>query len=534
MLLSFMLYASGQAQGQQNLLDQANDFDQGLLTDDPWAGVSQGELTVFQGSQMTVDDNGAIANASPGPSIGIGDLNDDGLPDLVVADARGFFWYFPNSGTPTQPKFTHGEIIPIWIGNPSSSQYDISLGIDNTAPRICLVSLNKNGVLDIVAGNFEGKLYYFRNSGSKQQPKFTMPDDLGAVLVPTRSKGQLWCNYLAPCLYDWWGRGIYDLIMGEGTYSANSIYLLTNQGTNLEPIFNETSTLKIIPGMGREHLVPQVVDWNNDGNPDIITGEREGYIDVFLNTTTDPKHPQFDKGQTVKFGGTDVVGPFTTVAVGDLTGNKLPNLAISDSDGSIFYAENKGKPGKPQFELLKAIHGSNPLPQILPASGWTIDRALGIPYVNLVCTNKNIESDFEPPSPDFTSALKYYTEPHDWNKDFPQQFHPQEDTQWIKFSGSNVNLKPHVRYKVSFWVKSVGNVSNLVYWFWAYDGSTGSIMGVTKPISSSEEWTHFSDSFSYELPDNSEGDSFDFIFRIGFNGQPTLYFDGFKLTEEGH
>jgi hypothetical protein len=359
-----------------------------------------------------------------------------------------------------------------------------------------------------------------------------MPEDLGDVLVPTRSKGQLWCNYLAPCLYDWWGHGIFALIMGEGTYSANSIYLLTNEGSNLNPVFKETSTLKIIPGMGREHLVPQVVDWNNDGKPDVITGERAGYIDVFLNTTTDPNHPQFDKGQTVKFGGTDVVGPFTTVAVGDLTGNKLPNLAISDSDGSILYAENHGSQGNPQFDMLKAIHGNNPLPKILPASGWIIDKALGIPYINLVCANKKVESNFEPPSPEFTSALKCYTEPHDWNKDFPDQFYPQEDTHWIRFNGSNVTLKPHVRYKLSFWVKSMGNVSNLVYWFWAYDNATGSTIAVTKPISSSEEWTQFTDSFSYELPGNVKADSFDFIFRIAFNGQPTLYFDGFHLTEE--
>ena len=44
-------------------------------------------------------------------------------------------------------------------------------------------------------------------------------------------------------------------------------------------------TTKIIPGYGREHLTPQVVDWNNDGKPDIICGERAGYVDLFLNTS---------------------------------------------------------------------------------------------------------------------------------------------------------------------------------------------------------------------------------------------------------
>jgi len=30
--------------------------------------------------------------------------------------------------------------------------------------------------------------------------------------------------------------------------------------------------------MGLEQLTPAVVDWNNDGKPDIICGDRTGYL----------------------------------------------------------------------------------------------------------------------------------------------------------------------------------------------------------------------------------------------------------------
>jgi hypothetical protein len=531
-LFIFLLLSAKELHGQENLLERANDFDQGELVDNPWGGVSDGVLALPPGSQLAVNDEGAIVESNPGPSVAVGDLNGDGLPDLVVADARGFFWFFPNRGTPTQPRFTFGEILPIWIGNPETSPLrNGDRSTSNTVPRICLVDLDKNGLLDIVAGNSEGKLYYFRNVGSQKQPKFTMPQDLSEVLVPTRAQGVLWCNYLAPCLYDWRGGGLFDLILGEGTYSANSIYLLTNDGSNQNPFFRENRTLKIIRGMGREHLTPQVVDWNNDGKPDIITGEREGSIDLFLNTTTDPAHPQFDQGQRVKFGDSETLGQFTTVAVGDLTGNKLPNLVISNSDDHVLYAENKGTPGSPRFDFPEPIKGVNPLPKIIPALNWTVEKAFGIPYVNLVSTNKQIEAEFEPPSPDFKSALKYYTEPHDLNRNFPNTFYPQEDTQWLRF-GSLVSLKSHSRYRLSFWVKSGGDISNLSYWFWSFDEATFTSFAVMRPISASGEWTHFSDSFSCDVPDKVTGDSYNYIFRIVFNGQATLYFDGFSLTED--
>ncbi len=29
------------------------------------------------------------------------------------------------------------------------------------------------------------------------------------------------------------------------------------------------------------------MDWNNDGKKDLVTGEREGYVRIYLNTGTD-------------------------------------------------------------------------------------------------------------------------------------------------------------------------------------------------------------------------------------------------------
>jgi hypothetical protein len=555
LILGSSRQAWSQAPAPDNLLADANKFDQGKLVDNPWGGVVNGILSLPAGTQRAVNDNGGLFWANPGPDVAVGDLNGDDVPDIVAADTRGFFWYFPNSGTVTAPKFTYGEVMPIWIGNaqpdePTGMRFHVDESEINTIPRFSLVDFDKSGKLDIVAGNYEGKLFYIANRGSSRQAAFRMPQDLSTIQVPTYSENRLWCNFLAPCLYDWRGNNIMDLIMGEGTYASNSIYLLTNKGTNDSPTFNEANTVKIIPGQGREHLTPQVVDWNNDGKPDIITGERLGFIDLFLNTTTDPSHPQFDAGQHVKFGGKELVGPFTTVAVGDLYGNKLPNLVLSTSSNQILYATNKGTLGNPQFDQPLPVLGKNPLPKILPATNWNVVKALGIPYINLVCVNDQIEPDFKGPTPEIKSALKYYAEPHPFNTDFPIGFYPQEDTQIIAFtpklqanhpetwSGPCVLLKPKTHYTLTFWVKSSGDISNFDFQLHSEEdapkGVRHNIM-ITQPITPSDSWTQITDSFDFPLYDDVKlpaGGAFGFYFWLTFNGHATIYLTGFSLTED--
>jgi hypothetical protein len=125
-------------------------FDNVTPTYVPWAGVDDnGNIHGIEGKQIAVGDDGTIQDYAFAPSVAVGDLNGDGKPDLVLADSRGFFWFFPNSGTAHKPVFTQGEVIPIWLGE---ERVDLNTeGVDDVVPRIQLVDFDNNKRLDIVA-----------------------------------------------------------------------------------------------------------------------------------------------------------------------------------------------------------------------------------------------------------------------------------------------------------------------------------------------------------------------------------------------
>jgi hypothetical protein len=514
-------------------------FEEATPTYVPWAGVdAENNLHGLEGKQIRVDDDGNINNELFGPSVAVGDLNGDGKNDLVVGDSRGYFWLFTNTGTPQLPAFTQGEVIPIWLGEEATQ--DNYEGITNVVPRVQLLDFEDTKKLDIVAGNYAGKLFRIPNIGSTEEPNFRPTQDRDRLMINTRKEGALWCNYLAPFFTTAFNtNNIYDLVMGEGTYSANSIWLLRNADTNDHPTFNEDHTERIIPGMGLEDLTPNVVDWNKDGKPDIICGDRTGHINLYLNNSTDPSHPTFAPPVQVKIGGQDQFGQAITVTVCDLSNNHLPNLLIGRDDGTILYAINSGTPGNPQFNTpalpLKGV--LPPTYRYMSPSLWKKDGAWGVPYELLGCTNPELEPGFSFPEGVKTKyALRFWVWPSAPTRF--QRYYMAEETDYNEHRidcAQGVTLKMNTRYLLHFWVLAPGNsVSDFRYSL--TDGGRpdqGWIPpAISGDIATSSVWTEVTRSFRISNEPDPTIKEYGYGFKFLFRGQEPFYIDDLEIQED--
>ncbi len=391
-VMSVSALAQNQPKPEKKLpLSVANGgFERSYGVENPWTGVnSKGKLDSFRAAVPVLTESGAIGKTPMPVSVSIHDMNGDGLQDLVTADPKGYVRIYFNKGTPTEPKYTTGELAQAFLSRPVE---EFSDDYTRLAPRVSVVDLG--GSPQLLIGNYFGEIFILPNKGSALKPAFDQPPDLSRLMIPTASKGiTRWGNVFAPVMADWNNDGKMDLLIGEGSYSANNIHLAINEGTNGSPKFSEENRHVIAFGDGREQLTPAVVDYNADGRLDLLIGGRDGKIGVYLQADK-----PWEPGVELPFASFQSAGGkpisargITTVATGDLNNDGKFDVVVGQADGNISYTLNSGTPQEPKFDSLKEFDGGTPFPAMRWPSGW--DVALGLERGNNLAFASVVDED---------------------------------------------------------------------------------------------------------------------------------------------
>ena len=200
----------------------------------------------------------------------IADWNEDGLIDLLVGDTNGKISLFQNNGSVGNPQLTAKGFI-------KANNTDLYVG--NRASPV-VVDWNNDGKKDLVVGDDNGYIRLYLNSGANNDPKFT------SFTYIRMNNANIIVSYSAsPEVCDLDGDGKKDLLVSD--YSGY-VYFYRNSGTDANPIF--TTQERLLAGSNymktnSSYARIDVVDWDEDGDLDILAGETDAYVSLFLNTS---------------------------------------------------------------------------------------------------------------------------------------------------------------------------------------------------------------------------------------------------------
>ncbi|MGK7921604.1 MAG: LamG-like jellyroll fold domain-containing protein [Trichodesmium sp.] len=269
----------------------------------------------FPKNQQFVGENQSMALVKPA----FGDIDGDGDTDVVVGIADGILKYLENKNGKLENK--------IGVNNPFS---DINVS-GNAAPA--LADINGDGKLDLVVGDENGNLSYFINKSNTTNTIFLDSNQIADISNPFANIKANGGNS-APKLGDLDGDGLVDLVLG-GTDGSITYYL--NEGRGNKPVFNSGNSVAQID----ENAIPISIDWDRDGDLDILATNDKGQVFYLENVKLDNQiEANFTQAKEIFLPGDIKLNTSSALAFEDFEGDGDRDLFIGMPWGEIKYVEN--------------------------------------------------------------------------------------------------------------------------------------------------------------------------------------------------
>lgn len=318
------------------------------------------------------------------------DYDGDGVQDLIVGlgvwtdygwdDAynekgvwtngplHGYVFWLRNGGSNVRPDYEKaqsvkagGRVVDVY-GWPSPNFADF----------------DGDGDLDLLCGEFLDSFNYFENVGSRAAPVYAA----GRKLMHDRKVLRMDLQMIVPVAFDWDKDGDMDLICGD---EDGRVAFIEHTGKVeggmpqfLPPVYFRQKARDVKFGA---LATPFGVDWDADGDEDIICGNTAGYIGFFENLGGGD-NPKWDRvrlleaeGRTIRIqagpngsiqGPAEAKWGYTTQTVADWDHDGLLDILVNSIWGKIVWFRNIGVSGKPLLESARPIQvewtGETPKP----------------------------------------------------------------------------------------------------------------------------------------------------------------------------
>lgn len=243
------------------------------------------------------------------------------------------------------------------------------------APSPNFADFDGDGDLDLICGEFLDRLSYFENIGSRSEPIYSE----GRFLENSAGLIKMDLEMIIPVAVDWDKDGNVDLVIGD---EDGRVALVKNSGKTNDglPIFDSPKYFR----QQSDNLkfgalaTPVSVDWDQDGDEDLITGNSAGYF-AFIENLGGGTHPVWaepelltSKGEVIRiqagYNGS-IQGPaeakwgYTTLSVADWDGDGHQDILFNSIWGRVEWIRNTGNDlEQPKPILVQWEHEPAPYP----------------------------------------------------------------------------------------------------------------------------------------------------------------------------
>jgi hypothetical protein len=149
---------------------------------------------------------------------------------------------------------------------------------------------------------------------------------------------------------DWNNDTYHDLLVGD---AGGNVTVFLNANNNINPVLDSVTT--VLSGLVDIDVgiraTPIINDWNDDGRKDLLIGNYDGNIRIYLNEGTDST-PIFDAFSLLQVGGADFdIGTRAAPRIFDWNDDGYKDLIVGEVEGYAYYLENMGTNAAPLFDF---------------------------------------------------------------------------------------------------------------------------------------------------------------------------------------
>ncbi len=293
------------------------------------------------------------------------DANGDGIRDLIATPNEtdggvntNHIWLYLNTGSDCAPVFKlHSKNFLVNEMVSLGAKSDVAVG-DVTGDGLADLIVGGNGIF-VPGASKISRLNLYKNTGTPTQPEFTLWEENYLNLSVLTGYGLS----LSPALADMDDDGDMDLWVGDG--NGRLYYFNNSAGQGSVANFSYTYPYNNI-FVGQD-AKPCIRDVNGDGLPDLLIGEQNNELNLFINKGT-KQSPIFGTSADTKnfgqlFSSTDFNTFNNSIAPFYHDGKKMAYIGYEDGRLSLYEWQGDAVEGKWALldENVGKIHRGNKL-----------------------------------------------------------------------------------------------------------------------------------------------------------------------------